>query len=451
LIVIAAVILMAASCVAAPDSEDYERDLTALQIGDGPGFQVLQIVPQRQQSADLALVAHAAAAVEGWQGSNALEALENAVTLGFRYIELDMLYTTDGKIVLNHNWYHVSNRIPGIENGIMSHAEFMSHRIFGQFTPVDLDLLINFLRENPGPRIITDTKDTDYAALYAIAEFFPEYKYRFIPQAYTFEDVARIRALGFKDIILTIYMMELEGRDPGFIHEFAMEEGLYAVAMPESWAIPAFVAYLDMDEMRYMAHTIDSAEKANVLHAMGFYAIYTGFLAYDSNGGIVAVPLPLRDYLDKIEHNLQYELNEEQKYLAQFAVFNKIGVPVNVHELEVVPVRADVMSAPFISPITELVYLPARHFERYTRTMDWRPDTRILHIATEHRAHNVRGANHELFLYRDMLFISEDVLGHVFGFEVLIKGDYVVVIVEDIGKDVIDEDFFEIAEILFAE
>ena len=402
-----------------------------------------------EQAGGLALIAHASAAIEGWEGSNTLEALENAVRLGFRYIELDMLYTTDGEIVLNHNWYHISNRIPGVENGIMSHAEFMSHRIFGQFTTADLEMLINFLRENPGPRVITDTKATDYAALYAIVEHFPEYMHRFIAQAYDFEDVERIRNLGFEDIILTIYLMDFEGRDPTIIHQFAMEQGLYAVAMPESWAIPAFVAYLDMNEMRYMAHTIDSAEKAAVLYSMGFYGIYTGFLAYGEDGTLVEVPLPLWNYLEKIEYNLQYGLNEAQRDLAQLASFHKISVPANVRQSEVMPVRADVMSAPFVSPITGLIYLPARHFEIYTQGMDWQPASRVLYITMGRVTHPVRGENHELFLYRDMLFISEDVLRDIFGFEVLHKDDYVVVVVEDIDEAVTDEDLFEIAEILF--
>ena len=444
LIVVATVGLMAAACGGVAAERLVATEEGVLRVGSA-------VAPvAAEQVGGLALIAHASAAVGGWEGSNALEALENAVRLGFRYIEVDMLYTTDGEIVLNHNWHHVSNHVPGVENGIMSHAEFMSHRIFGRFTPVDLEMLIDFLRENPGPRIITDTKATDYAALYAIAEHFPEYMHRFIPQVYAFEDVERIRNLGFEDIILTIYMISLENRDPNLIHQFATEQGLYAVAMPESWAVPDFAAHLDMNEMRYMVHTIDSAEKAAMLYDMGFYGIYTGFLAYDEDGGIAEIPLPLWDYLERIEHNLQYGLSEKQQDLAQLASFHKIGVPANVRRSEVMPVWPGVMSAPFVSPITGLVYLPAGHFDIYTQGMDWQPATRVLYITTDSIAHAVRGENHELFLFRDMLFISENVLRDVFGFEVLHRGGYVVVVAEDIGEYVTDEDLFEIAEILFA-
>jgi len=446
LIILAAVGLMVGSCVAVEpeDALALQEDLPQIAATPAPAP-----TPTPEPRSGLALIAHAAAAIEGWQGSNALEAMENAVDLGFRYIELDMLYTTDGEIVLNHNWYHISNRIPGVENGIMSHAEFMSHRIFGQFTPVDLDGLIDFLRDNPGPRIITDTKATDYAALYAIARDFPEYMHRFIPQAYDFADVARIRALGFEDIILTIYLMEIEGRNPGAIHQFAVEEGLYAVAMPESWAIPAFVAYLDMNEMRYIAHTIDSAEKAAVLYDMGFYGIYTGFLTYGDDGGLVTMHPPVWSHAERARANMQ-ELGDYQLGLLDAAIFYKISSPIYVHDGEIAPIWAYyLMSAPFESPLTGLTYLTARHFDRYTEEFEWQHEPRSLRVVIDGQTHYIRGADYELFIYRDMLFISEDVLRDVFGFEVLRDGDFIVVVKEDV--DASYEDFFEIAEEIFAE
>jgi glycerophosphoryl diester phosphodiesterase len=396
----------------------------------------------------LALVAHAAGAIEGWPGSNSLEALENAVGLGFGYIELDMLYTSDGEIVLNHNWYHISNRIPGVQNGIMTHAEFMSHRIFGQFTPMDLGLLIDFLTVHPQPRIITDTKATEYAALYAIARDFPEFMHRFIPQAYSFHDVARIRALGFEDIILAIYLMDIDERDPAAIHQFAVEEGLYAVSMPESFAVPEFVAYLDMDEMRYFVHTIDSAERAAALHDMGFYGVYTGFLAYDGDGEIVYVSPPVWRYAQAARENMQ-NLNDRQRDLLPAAIFNKIGSPIYVHDGEVAPIWTYyLMSAPFESPVTQMAYLTAWHFDRYVQYSDRRFAQREFHLITmDGHGHILHGEDYELFIFRDMMFISEDVLRDIFGFEVLREGDFVVVVKEDVSAA--PEELFEIAEILF--
>ncbi|MCL2375820.1 MAG: hypothetical protein FWC76_00350 [Defluviitaleaceae bacterium] len=400
----------------------------------------LELKDQRQ---GLALIAHAGAAIEGWEGSNSLEAMQNAVALGFRYIELDMLTSSDGEIVLTHLWYHISNRIPGITNGIMTHAEFMDHQLFSRFTTVDLDGLIEFLRENPGPRIITDTKDTDYAALYAIAERFPQYKHRFIVQAYSFESVARIRALGFEDIILTLYMMPLDIRDPGAIHQFAVNEGLYAVAMPMYHVVPSFVDHLNLDEMRYIVHTIDSAAEAAMLYDMGFYAIYTGFLKYGNNSGIVEVPLPVESHVNRIAANIR------GLDAVPAAMFYKIGATAYVRDGEAAPMRENLMSTPFESPITRQIYLPARHFERYTEKMDWNHTQRVLHITRDGNDYGVHGTDYQLFIYRDMLFISEAVVNNIFPFEVLRRGDYIIVVYEHHSNATIN-DLFEIAETLFS-
>lgn len=453
LVVILVVVgFMAVGCGAVDAEEDgvfLAAEVDDASVADAVAAEPTPTPEPMFEEDGLVLIAHAGSALDGWQGSNSLEAMENAVELGFRYIELDMLTTSDGQIVLNHNWYHISNRIPGVENGIMSHAEFMSHRIFDRFTPVDLDMLIDFLREHPEPRIITDTKATEYAALYAIAERFPEYRHRFIAQAYAPEDVARIRALGFDDIILTIYMMDLGGRNPGFIHDFAVQEGLYAVAIPEELAVPAFVAHLDMDEMRYIVHTIDSIEKANVLHNMGFYAIYTGFLAYGDDGLMVMHP-PVWRRAEAVRANMQY-LDDDQRALLEAAIFYRLGVPVYVHESEVAPIWAYyLMSAPFQSPITGLVYLTARHYARYAEEFAWHAADRELLIVRNGRLYSVFAEDHGLFLYRDMVFLSENVLWHIFTFEVLRDGEYVVV-VKDRNAGATAEDFLDIAKVLFAE
>ena len=406
---------------------------------------------QATNKSSLTLVAHAGAAIEGYPVSNSLEALKNAISLGFRYIELDMITTSDSIIVLNHSWPLISNRIPGIRNGIMTHAEFMSQRIYNQFTPVDLNRLIEFLQENPGPRIITDTKDTDYAALYVIARFFPEYRYRFIPQAYAYEDVARIRALGFGDVILTTYMMTPSDINPATIHRFALAERLYGVAIHEPLATLSFVSQLNMNEMRYMVFTIDSKTHAMELYSKGFYAVYTAFLAYTNDlKGIMEVPLPIHDYVSKINSNIQ-SLNNTQLRLMSSAMFYKIDVPVYVHRGGTIPVTAlNRVAAPFISPISGKVYLRAGNFTRYIQGLDWNTQEQVLYILKGEDTYVIGQNNlYELFLYRDTAFISETIVRDIINFEVLQKEDYIVVVSKN--SDQSPKDLFEIAKILFAD
>ena len=390
------------------------------------------------------LVAHAGGAVHGWPDSNSLEALENAVASGFEYIELDMILTSDGVVVLNHNWENIANRIPGVANGVMSHEEFIGHRIFGRLTPLDLEGLIGFLAENPGPRIITDTKDTDYAALYFIAEYYPEFIYRFIPQAYQFADVARIRRLGFEDIILTIYMMPTVDRNPGRIRDFAEEQGLYAVVLPYFMATPYFLAQLNMNEMRHIVHTIDRSHHTMEFYEMGFYGVYTGFLAPGGDDGVsVRVGPPVRQYARRMADNMRGQGN-----VWADAIFYKLGVPAYVHGGEVRPVWAYyLMTAPFESPVTGLVYMTLRNFDPYIEERRWQADTGTLRIAARGAVHYLNMADKEIFLYRDMLFISQEIVERVFGFAVLRDGDYIVVVKNDRGMAA--GDFFDAAAMIF--
>ena len=391
----------------------------------------------------LALIAHAAGAIEGYAGSNSLEAMQNAIELGFTYIELDMITTSDGKIVLNHSWDSVANRIPGAVPGIMTHEEFMQQRIFNRFTPVDLNGLIDFLRENEGFRIITDTKDTDYAALYAIAEFFPQYMDRFIPQVYAFGDAARIRALGFTDIILTIYMIAPRYQNPAAIHRYAMQNELYAVVIPDSLATQAFMQHVNTTQMRYMAHTIDYVSRAAELLNMGFYGVYTGFLRYTETG-FARMQLPIAAYSTRILNNL-LGLHPNERAITTQAIFFREDVPVHVHMGEILPVWANyLVGAPFIA--NGQAYLIDRNFLRHANSRNFDQVTRILTVVRNGLAFTA--SESELIVYNNMLYASPTAIERLFGFTVLQQDGYIIAVRQNSTHS--EEELFEIAQKLFS-
>ena len=232
------------------------------------------------------LVAHAGGQIRGDNGHNTLEALQNSAALGYQLIELDFLPTTDGEIVLNHNWSAMSSRVPGARNKPVSHEVFMAYRIFGHYTTMDLRMLISFLGEHQGIRIITDTKDEDYAALYAIATFFPTYIDRFIPQVYQFDDIPHIRALGFQDIIVTLYRIEpwQIKYTPAEITRLVRlwQDYIFAITIGDTIMTPERMAQLPLSEFRFFVHTINSVAHAEDLFYAGVYGVYTNLLLYES-------------------------------------------------------------------------------------------------------------------------------------------------------------------------
>jgi len=426
--------------------EDTDDELVVESVPEDDAYESVISEPLIH-TAGIALVAHAGGAVAGYEGSNSLEAMQSAGARNLRYIELDMILTSDDIVVLNHSWHTLGDRIPGVRSEIMTYTEFMEQRIFNQFTAVDLDMLIEFLRQNPEPRIITDTKDTNYAALYAIARFFPEYKYRFIPQVYAFGDAMRIRELGFEDIILTVYMMPAEHRDPAQIHNYAVENELYAVTIPDDLAEVFLEQQARADEMRYMVHTTNSVARAYELHRLGVYAVYTGFLTYSGDlTYITYIPLPVRDYLSRISANAQ-RFSRDRQHILRAAMFYKINVPAYAHMGAAEPIWAEYfVAAPFISPITGQVYFVDRHFADHDENREFSNYTLSI-VGQSGQTYTISGEYYELFLYRGIIFISEAAVEDVFGFDVLRRGDYVVVIPRN--NIYSEKELFEVAELLF--
>ena len=58
-----------------------------------------------------ALIAHAGGAIYGFRLTNSLEALEEAYACGHRVLEVDLSLTSDGEIVLIHDWEEMALRL----------------------------------------------------------------------------------------------------------------------------------------------------------------------------------------------------------------------------------------------------------------------------------------------------------------------------------------------------
>jgi len=372
------------------------------------------------------LIAHAGAAVEGFPDSNSLEAMQNAAALGFRYIELDLIQTSDGVTVGNHNWYNVNNRIPGVPNEIMTHEEFMNHKIFGRFTPVDLDLIIEFLDQTPDVYIITDTKATDYAALYDIAHRFPKYMERFIPQSYAFEDVQRLRNLGFEKIMLTVYMMHYSEQNPVELYEFIQENELYALVIPDELATSEFIKNINTDEIKIFVHTINSISRVEELAALGFQGIFTAHIAYDaySENGITRRSTPIQQELERIKQNIR-ELNQEQQQLISNALIYQLNNSVYIHNGESLPLWDEhLVTHPFVSPVSGRTYVTRVNFDRYSEGHVWTAGQ--LKITAHEKTHWFYAADYDVFNYRDMMFMCVQKLAEVFLFNVRLHNDLVI-------------------------
>lgn len=223
------------------------------------------------------LIAHAGGAIHGYRLTNSLEAIDNAYENGFRFIELDMELTSDGEIVMIHDWDSMAKRMLFSE-GIRTYDEFLSSDTLMDFTLLDLDTLLGWLNKHTDCCIITDVKAADNAEILEeiIADCDDDISLmqRFIPQAYSFEEYDEISALGFRNIILTLYRMDT---DVGTLADFAQNSSPWAITIPEERVTEELITAISEKGTNVYSHTINSLDFFETWQPLGLTGIYTDY------------------------------------------------------------------------------------------------------------------------------------------------------------------------------
>lgn len=419
-------------------------------------------VEKPKVSANERFIAHAGGIIDGYEGSNSLEALQSSVDRGYTLIEVDFLITFDGQVVLGHDWQYMLNRVPLVrssseESAIVTHSEYMSYKIFNQYTPVDLKVLIEFLDKNPSVRIITDTKQT-YYALKIIAEKFSKHVNRFIPQIYAFEDFKEIYDLGFKDIIVTLYQMPLGVKSSAStIATNAMQYKFFAVTISDELLYSnEYISQLNTNKINYYVHTINSEERAKELLGMGFKGIYTDYLVPDDDAVGLCYNLN-EEYLEFLDDRIQV-INENSLPSFQDYSIYRINDPIYINKGVAKRVNASNISSVFQEAGTKDIYLPLSHvYEFFGATQyKWHPEDRTITFMYKEVTYTIdpilkkykktkNNITEELRLpnaatvYRDMAYVPKEFIESVFSGNVLMLNDLIVVTPDKTTKSIIPE------------
>ncbi|MCM3876664.1 MAG: hypothetical protein NEA02_09630, partial [Thermoanaerobaculia bacterium] len=155
-----------------------------------------------------ALVAHAGGAVGGVAYTNTRQALDRSWERGFRLFELDLNWTSDGQIVLLHDWSETVQRVWGVPEGQRTFAEFQAFRTPAGLTPLDLAGLEAWVSDHPGARIVSDVKGRNIETLRVVAARHPSLARRMVPQIYGLPEYEPVRSMGYLSIILTLYLSD---------------------------------------------------------------------------------------------------------------------------------------------------------------------------------------------------------------------------------------------------
>jgi glycerophosphoryl diester phosphodiesterase len=226
--------------------------------------------------------------VDGYFGSNSVQAAQASLARGITLIELDFVRDLDGGFACAHDWEGQPNRVPFAPAKPVSGAQFANYRIYCKYSAFNIERLVKFLSENPDLRIITDTKEGDYGLLEMIAREYPQLTARFIPQVYAFADLGKIKALGYKDIIVTLYAMPPSDRaDPAAVADSARRLGAWAVTLPDIEA-EKYAAQLREAGVDFYVHTINDAARCAQLRDLGAAGVYSDSLYIEKPSGHLA-------------------------------------------------------------------------------------------------------------------------------------------------------------------
>lgn len=145
------------------------------------------------------LIAHAGGEIDGKIYTNSKEAVEGSVKNGRRFIEIDLLETSDGKFIAGHDWELVNKMIGRSGDKPVSLDEFMASKLYGRYSPLDEKGIVELLEKYPDWIMVSDkTRDVK-----KLAETFPYYD-RIIVQVFSLKDYIKALTLGFKYPVLRL-------------------------------------------------------------------------------------------------------------------------------------------------------------------------------------------------------------------------------------------------------
>ncbi len=101
-------------------------------------------------------IAHAGGIIDKYIYTNSLETLNKNYEQGFRYFELDIQTSTDGKFIAIHEWEEWSEISNYSGKTPVSEAEFLKHKIHNIYTPLNMELINKWFNTHKDAFLVTD-------------------------------------------------------------------------------------------------------------------------------------------------------------------------------------------------------------------------------------------------------------------------------------------------------
>jgi len=144
-------------------------------------------------------IAHAGGEIDGIDYTNSLEALNLSYSKGCRLFELDLETTSDDKFVAVHDWEYfkvITNYSGTIDNTPLSEEEFLSLKIHGKYTPMNMDA-VNIWFQNHKDAILVVDKSNNPRKIYNDFQF----RDRVIMELFSWDKIDTAIKLGIKPMV----------------------------------------------------------------------------------------------------------------------------------------------------------------------------------------------------------------------------------------------------------
>ncbi len=138
------------------------------------------------------LIAHAGGEIDYKLYTNSLEAIQKSIDWGYKYIELDLQVSEDGKIIAYHDIERYKNMISDENIQGIYLKDFNNKKLYSEYTPVDEEKIKNLLNQNLNLVLVTD-KLEDFSKLNRLLK----YKERLIVEVFSYEKYNEALKEGF--------------------------------------------------------------------------------------------------------------------------------------------------------------------------------------------------------------------------------------------------------------
>lgn len=232
------------------------------------------------------LIAHAGGGYHGMAYLNSLQALTHNYALGHRLFELDFCWTADDELVSIHDWQDSWRRLfPAADHAsVPDRATFLQATMIEGQTQLDLPRLRDWLAEHPDAYIVTDIRGRNLYALQRIKAALGPRQRQVIPQMYHPDRYPDIRALGYDQIIYTLYATR---RSTEALLDFVRTTPLFAVTVnPAREDADRIIAAL-RGRVPVYVHTFNDTADFERFREQGVHGLYSDFLYRDDNDRVL--------------------------------------------------------------------------------------------------------------------------------------------------------------------